>query len=220
MTTLCKTFAVVSFLVLLMAACQEPAADTPIQADESSEIASETIPTASSTSNSVVIETPDNQHVVVFHLDGEPRIEMGGQVLRSERKGDKRKYYLEGGGQVAEVKYKDDTFKVRTPSADLLWKIKLYDDKVKISDNEENLNPYTLRPRDGDRVKVQRDPDDIGQVNFYLDEGRIKVKDNDDAERFASHSDRYSSAYGVLLMDTIGPQEKYIIMAELMAMGR
>lgn len=220
--TTCRNLSMLAVfaLILLTSACQEPGAETPTRADAPVTTATETATPSALTANSVAVQTPDDEQVVVFHLDGDPRIEMGGQALRSERKGDKRKYYLEGGAQVAEVKYKDDSFKVRTPDADLLWKIKLYDDKVKISDNEENLNPYTLRPREDDRVKVKLDPDDIGQINFYRDEGRIKVKDVHDAERFASHTDRYSSAYGVLLMDNIGAQEKYIIMAELMALGR
>jgi len=217
MKTLRHTPVLAIFVLLLMTACQEPAVEATSRPEAP---VAETATPATRTASSIVIETPDDQEVVVLHLEGDPRIEMGGQALRSERKGDKRKYYLEGGGQVAEVKYKDDSFKVRTPSADLLWKIKLYDDKVKISDNEENLNPYTLRPREDDRVKVKLDPDDIGQINFYRDESRIKVKDATDAERFASHTDRYSAAYGVLLMDNIPAQEKYIIMAELMAMGR
>ena len=63
-------------------------------------------------------------------------------------KSDKKKYYDSNDNVVYEIKYKSDGFKLRTASSDLIWKVKLYDNKVKISDNEENLNPYEIKITD------------------------------------------------------------------------
>ncbi|MCV6629474.1 MAG: hypothetical protein OIF50_06410 [Flavobacteriaceae bacterium] len=66
--------------------------------------------------------------------------------FRSEMvKSDKKKYYDQDNQVVYEIKYKPTSFKLRTPSSKLLWKVKLYENKVKISDNEENTNPYEIK---------------------------------------------------------------------------
>ena len=51
-------------------------------------------------------------------------------------------------------------------------------DKIKISDNEENLNAFELKEKQADGVKVVRNDDRIGEVKFYRDRGKVKVKDN------------------------------------------
>jgi hypothetical protein len=57
----------------------------------------------------------------------------------------KRKYALDNGPEVLEVKPGEGEFKVRRPDGSLLWKIKMDPNKIKISDNEQNLNPIELR---------------------------------------------------------------------------
>ncbi|HEX8072309.1 MAG TPA: hypothetical protein VF546_20355 [Pyrinomonadaceae bacterium] len=171
----------------------------------------------------IKFKTPDDQTVVEFKPQGDAfKIEFsdGGQakVLRSalNDKG-KRKYELEGGGQVAEVKPGDDGFKVRTTDGRLLWKVKTAADKIKISDNEENQNPYELVRKEDDRVKIKRNEAELGEVKFYRDRQKVKVKDAAERELFDANTDNYSAAYGVLLLEQIPAQERYIIMAELLA---
>ena len=72
-------------------------------------------------------------------------------------KPDKKKYYDSSNAVVYEVKYKDDAFKLRTPSSDLIWKVKLYENKIKISDNEENENPYEIKKLDNGESKLEKD---------------------------------------------------------------
>ena len=69
-------------------------------------------------------------------------------------KADKKKYYDANDNVVYEIKYKPDGFKLRTASSKLLWKIKLYDDKIKISDNEENLDPYEIKIINSEEAKL------------------------------------------------------------------
>jgi hypothetical protein len=142
------------------------------------------------------------------------------QILRGEmRTNGKRKYEMEGGKVIAEVKADEDAFKLRTIDGKLLWKVKLAPDKIKISDNEENQNPYELKMRDDD-VKVEENDAEIGKVNFYSDRARVKVKDAGGKEMFESNTDQRSVAFGVLLMSRIPDTERYIIMAELLSRGR
>ena len=170
-------------------------------------------------STKVKIKTPADKDVVEIKIGGDDtKIEYSGKVVRGDLKdSDKRKYSLEGGSQIAEVKMKDaDGFKVRTNDGKLLWKIKISNDKIKISDNEENQNAFELVKRD-DGAKVEQNENKFGEVKFYKDRQKVKVKDANDKELFDSNTDRYSVAYGVLLLDKIPEDLRYIIIAELLA---
>lgn len=166
----------------------------------------------------IKIKTPDDIPVLEMKVkDDRIKLEFGSQVLRGEmKKSGKRKYELEGSDVVAEVKPGDKGFKVRTPEGNLLWKVKITDEKIKISDNEENENPYELKVKGTDEVKVERNGVKLGKVKFYRDRGKVKVKDASEAERYESNTELYSALYGVLLMDDIPERERYIIMAELL----
>ena len=123
-------------------------------------------------------------------------------------------------GPVAEVKPNDSGFKVRTTAGQLLWKVKISGDKIKVSDNEENRNPFVLKV-DDDRVKILRDEaNDIGRVKFYSDRGKVKVKDLQGNELFESNTEQYSAAFGLLMMPEIEAAERYIVMAELLLRNR
>jgi uncharacterized protein YkuJ len=169
----------------------------------------------------IKIKTPDDKPIVELKRRGDDiKLEFGIQVLRGKVKDSgKRKYEPEGGSDIAEVKADDQGFKLRTPDGKLLWKVKIADDKIKISDNEEGQNPYELKFK-GDEVKVERNQSKLGEVKFYRDRQKVKVKDAADAEKYESNTDRYSAMYGVLLLSQVPERERYIIMAELLARGK
>lgn len=143
---------------------------------------------------------------------------VNGTEYQAKLKGEKRKYAVSSGDIVAEVKFKEDAFKVRTPSGDLLWKIKLYDDKVKISDNEENQNPYEIKSGDAEKAKVKKDDNEIGKIKLKLEDKLIEI--TSDSKSYTVDGKKISLAYGVLLIDEIPDNLKYIIMSELLAKGK
>jgi len=150
-------------------------------------------------------------------------VRAGTRHVVGQTKGDKR-YYHQGsvsGEAFVEVKISDTGFKVRTPDSKLLWKVKVADDKIKVSDNEENLNAWTLKTKYDDKVKVE-DPSEheIGEVRFNAESGKIKVKDASDKELFVLESGKRSAAYGVLLMSAVPEQYRDVIIAELIARGQ
>lgn len=153
--------------------------------------------------------TLDGSHAEVTTPDGVRYV--------GEQKGDKRKWRRADGSAFAEVKAKgDDDFKLRTPDAVLLWKVKLTDDKIKVSDNEENRNPFVLKLGYEDKAKIlAQDESEIGAVKFYGD--KTKVKSSADAELFFIDTQRRSAAWGVLAMDDIPEAHRAIIAAEIMA---
>ena len=109
------------------------------------------------------------------------------------------------------------TFKLHAPDGKLLWKVKVTADRVKISDNEENKDPYELRTKD-DGARVERNGVELAEVKFYRDRQKTKVKVQE-MEKFDIHGNRYSSAYGVLAIGAIPEQERAILIAELLPRG-
>lgn len=204
-------FAMLAFAVLL-AGCGGSSSDAPGGANAK--------PSAHPSKAGVLVAT-DGQGTPAFTLtlDGshaEVTTPDGARYV-GEQKGDKRKWRRADGSAFAEVKAKgDDDFKLRTPDANLLWKVKLTPDKIKVSDNEENQNPYVLKLGYEDKAKIlAQDESEIGAVKFYGD--KTKVKDAADNELFSIDTQRRSAAWGVLAMDGIPQAHRAIIAAEIMA---
>lgn len=126
----------------------------------------------------------------------------------------KRKYRA-GEAVVFETKWDEDGFKLRSPSGSLLYKVKIKDDKIKVSDNEENANPFELKLREGDRIKVMAPGErELGNVRATL------VEDASGKKRFDVSGRAGSAGYAVLLLDKIPASERYIILAELFSKGK
>jgi hypothetical protein len=144
-------------------------------------------------------------------------IQIGGTKLVSEAKGDKRKYGSAAGEVALEVKHNEaDKFKVRTADGALIWKIKLDTDKIKVSDNEENNNPYQLK-RGDNKIKV-KDAADVELGDVQVKDGKVVVAAA--GKSFIIETNQLSAAYGVLLMEKLSDRDKFVIMAELLAKGQ
>lgn len=144
-----------------------------------------------------------------------------GDRLLGEPKGDKRKYRrLPSGPQLLEVKAGDEGFKLRTPDGKLLWKVKIADDKIKVSDNEENANPFSIKTKYPDKAKVVDAAEkELAEVRFGAD--KTKVKGPDGAELWETTSPRRRSAsFGVLVLPGIPEEHRAVLMAEILARRR
>ena len=211
-------------LSVLFMACQEHPAGT----EEVAKIAktnggggapaSSPAPATTTSAGDVTIRRIDGTEVAVVRKNGE-RVEIryGGNVLTGElRDSGKRKYRSGSGPVLFEIKPGDDGgFKLRTEKGELRWKVKITDDKIKISDNEENRNPYELKLKEGDRVKVMAPGErQLGSVRGTT------VEDANKTDQFRVDGGAASAAYGVLLLDPIPENQRYILLAEILARGR
>lgn len=145
----------------------------------------------------------------------------GGVRLIGEPAGEKRKYRRGAGGPaICEVKPGDAGFKLRTTDGKLLWKVKLAEDKIKVSDNEENANPYSIKTKYPDKAKVvDASEKELAEVRFGPD--RTKVKGADGAELWVTESPRRRSvSFGVLVLERIPEEHRAILMAEILARRR
>jgi hypothetical protein len=143
------------------------------------------------------------------------------RVMRGDpRDSGKRKYTIDGVGMY-EVKPGDSGFKLRNADGTLRWKVKIAPEKIKISDNEENADPFELKTRDGDRVKVVAPGDrEIGNVRFDRAKSTTEIENAAGKTLFRVDGPKPSGAYGVLLLDAIPENERAILLAEILSRGR
>lgn len=203
-------------LVLLLASCggelaETPAAPTPAAPSTASAAA----PSPASASQLGSISEEEGAVTIAFMESGEVR-----ELYGDPRETGKRKYTLGDGPVLYEVKPGDDGgFKLRNPDGSLRWKVKIAPDKIRISDNEQNDNPYELKLREPNRVKVFAPGDrELGNVRFAPNQ--IEVEDKSGRVIFTTDATKASGAYGVLLIDGIPERERYILVAEILSRGR
>jgi len=194
-------------------------------------------PTAAAEPRSPLVEAPRAGSVKVKTPDGSRAIEIehkgrdveiaitdasaSRRLFGEEKDTGKRKYGAPGGAVAIEVRPEASGFKLRTSAGVLLWKVKIDAEKIKVSDNDENRNAWALKTKYDDKVKVVDASDaEVGEVRFYRDRQKVKVKDASGTELFESNTTRYSAAFGVLLMRAVPAGQREIIMAEILARGR
>lgn len=141
------------------------------------------------------------------------------EVLTSKMtKADKKKYYNSSNNVVFEIKYKPDGFKLRTAASKLLWKIKLYDTKIKISDNEENLNPYEIKILSNQEAKLEKDGTVLARTSYNIDKKEQVISSNTTgAPEFYKKS--YAPSLLISQISEIPEQQKQILINELILKG-
>jgi hypothetical protein len=207
-------------LVLLLASCGGERAE-PVQAAEpqpaaaSATTATAAAPAPASASSLGSISEENGAVTISFLENGEVR-----ELYGDPRTTGKRKYTVGDGPVLYEVKPGDDGgFKLRNPDGSLRWKVKISDDKIKISDNEENRNPYELKLKDPNRVKVFAPGErEVGNVRYAPNQVRVEATGG--RVIFTTEAKKPTGAYGVLLCDTIPERERYILAAEILSRGR
>lgn len=199
-----KSFA----LLLVIAGCSKPAETPAAPARAASRPAAATTSaatTAAAAPGSVIaVTTNDGKRVIeVSPSGGDVTVTFDGGVLHGRRKGEKRKY------ESVEVKYGDEGgFKVRTLDGKLLWKVKVTPEKIKVSNNEENANPFELKIKDA-KIKVYAPGEKLlGEVRARAD--HVEVGDH-----FRAAGTNAAPFYGVALLDGVPPRERAVIFAEL-----
>jgi hypothetical protein len=122
---------------------------------------------------------------------------------------------------IAEVKYKDDSIKLVDEKEQLLFKIKFKDEKIKIADNEEMNTPFELKSKGPEKTEIRdKSGNEIGNVKFYPETGKLKVKDAANNEKLILKNYHNSAAPGVILFEEIPVKIRCIIINELIKKGK
>ena len=171
--------------------------------------------TADDKTEALVVKEHSDHETIEVNLDGQAFI----MKARMNKPGSRKYKELVGTDEkslIAEVKIKDDSFKLVDENDKLLWKVKIKDGKVKISDNEENKNPFVLKKSDG-KVKVKdKNEKEIARIKYYSDNGKLKLKDMNGTELYISKDyNKLSGAIGVLAIKDIPAKLRAVIASEL-----
>lgn len=190
----------VSFLSLNSCKKQTPTSTSP--ATEKTETK------AGNYSADYIISDKDGKAIGGFTVNP-PKVQLGPETYTAKEKEDKRKYYSNG-TQRYEVKLKDDTYKLRDTGSKLLWKVKTYPDKIKIADNEENLNPYEVKSNNG-AIEVSKDGKVINTMKVAGNEISVNGQP---AYKISQTSDSF--ALGILSIDQIPMDQRLLLLTEFL----
>lgn len=133
-------------------------------------------------------------------------------------KADKKKFYDANNNVVYEIKYKPDGFKLRTASSKLLWKIKLYDAKIKISDNEENLNPYEIKLVNNSTAKLVKNDTKLARLTYTASSNTQTITSRNGLEP-KEIKGNYAPSLLINMISEISEDQKKIIINELVLKG-
>ncbi|PKL42228.1 MAG: hypothetical protein CVV41_15755 [Candidatus Riflebacteria bacterium HGW-Riflebacteria-1] len=123
--------------------------------------------------------------------------------------------------QIAEVKLQQDSFKLVDTDEKLLWKVRIKDGKIKVSDNEDGDNSWEIKSKSADKSEIRNQAgEEIGNVKYYNDNGKLKVKNSSNNEILVSKDIKASAAPGVILFDHIPLKHRMVIISELLRMGQ
>jgi hypothetical protein len=129
------------------------------------------------------------------------------------------------GTVIAEVKFHEEStagesaLKLLSPDGKLQWKLHVGPEKIKISNNEENREAWTLSLKHEGKIKV-KDPEDQ-EVGFFhrSDGGGGKVQSANGEILFTIGGGGRSSFPGLLLVPGLLPRDRLILAAGLLAHG-
>jgi len=149
---------------------------------------------------------------IISKLDG---TEM--QLKAKGNAADKRIYSVYG----KEYKVKSSTsgFKLELPDGTLLWKAKLTEEKIKVSNNEENKNPFEIKKKSNEKLSVETENDTLGIVRWDNDTKEAVVKNQDGVEIFKGKYLRLSGLFGLLIIKDIPADQKAIMVTEFALRG-
>ncbi|MEM6523944.1 MAG: hypothetical protein AAF693_09135 [Bacteroidota bacterium] len=203
-------------LSLLLQACGRGSETTTAE-----EVVSETptpdSPAPSSAPKQFYINTATNEKLAEISDEGDQLIvSLGTSNLFGElKRADKRKYVDQNDQLKYTVKYSDGGLKLNDGNEELLWKIKLYDDHFKISKDNDMDNSFRSGLSESAKIKVKKDDKEIGALRIRPNDAFTTIKDKYTVRNFGS-----SMALGILLIDEIPEEQKFILCAELLKQGK
>ncbi len=113
-----------------------------------------------------------------------------------------------------------DKIELMGPSGRFFMWVRFRADKTKLSFQVEEAEPYSFKVRE-DKIKVGKGETVLGKVKYYPDNGKVKVKDVNEAEVAVSRDlGRLSAAPGVLLLPGLARNQRDVALLLLFATGK
>ena len=143
------------------------------------------------------------------------KAEASGLTVRIKEKGSKLEFKTSSAEYVMKEK-EEGKFKIYNPDESLLLKVKCDGEKCKVYQSEDDPEPWSIKAKDDNRFKVSKGEKELGQVKFYPDTLKVKVKDPSDVEICSMKSDRLRSAPAVILFTELSEEQKLLLFALFM----
>jgi hypothetical protein len=171
-------------------------------------------------STKVVVKAQGKSIAELIHQGGDWLLSGEGVSLTCRAHNAGKHFCQAGSGAIAaEVKLHDEpdgggAIKLLGADGKLRWKVRYDAEKIKVSDNEENRNPWTVSLKHGDKLKVTSPAgQEVGVVRRA--EGLVEGP----AGEKLFHVDGGGAADALLLMSALEATDRLILMAELVARG-
>ncbi|MEM6526573.1 MAG: hypothetical protein AAF693_22465 [Bacteroidota bacterium] len=203
-------------LSLLLQACGG-GSETDTTEEVASEMPTPDSPAPSSTPKQFYINTATHEKLAEISDEGDQLIVSLGtsNLFGITKRADKRKYVDQNDQLKYTVKYSENGLKLNDSNEELLWKLKLYDDHLKISNNNDMENSFRTGLSESEKVKVKKDDKEIGALRIRPNDAFTTIKDKYTVRNFGS-----SLALGILMIDEIPEEHKFILCAELLKQGK
>jgi len=139
------------------------------------------------------------------------KAEAPGLTLRVKEKGSKFEFKTSSTEYVMK-ETEEGKFKIYNPDDSLLFKVKCDGEKCKIYQSEDDPDPWSIKLKDDEkRFKVSKGETELGQVKFYPDNLKIKVKDTSDVEICSMKAGRLRSGPAVCLLKELSEEQQLIL---------
>ncbi len=146
---------------------------------------------------------------------------LDGTALKMTAEGnavDKRRYSVYGKEYVVKASG-GGGFKLTLPDGTLLWKVKLKEGKLKVSNNEENKNPFEIKKKSDAKIVVETETDTLGVVRWDAEKMQAVVRNVDGEDILTGSFSRFSSLFGMLVIQAVPSDQRTIIITELALRG-
>lgn len=195
--------------------CSNSTTQHPVEKPVPAEYSQQETPEAKQ-QTSYVINKSNGEYFASLNFSGDAgTIIIEGQTFTTDISSGSKKYFSEN-SFLTHIKDKGPAFKLKTESGELLWKVKIYKDKIKISNNEENLNPYEIKYKSDRKAKLYKDGKEIG--NIKLKEGK-NICNISGPESFSISCEQLSPSLLVTACSDIPVKLRLVIVTELLARG-
>jgi len=162
-----------------------------------------------------VINKSNGEYYASINYSGDAAsITYNGKTYQTDISSGKKTYYSEN-STLTRIKDNGQAFKLKDENGQLLWKIKMYGDKVKISNNEENRNPYEIKIKSEQKAKLYKNGNEIAEIKFKKEICNISGTGAD----FTIKTQRLSPALLILACNEIPSELQLAIIAELLQRG-
>lgn len=211
----CTNSLFIALLASLFISCSNSTTQAPAE-ETAPEVYSRTETPVAKQQTSYIINKSNGEYFASLNFSGDAgTIIIDGQTFTTDISSGSKQYFSEQ-RFLTRIKDNGPAFKLKTESGELLWKIKIYEDKIKISNNEENLNPYEIKYKSDRKAKLYKNGKEIG--NIKLKEGK-NICNISGPESFSIACERLSPSLLVTACSDIPVKLRLVIVTELLSRG-